>query len=239
MVEFEATNQQQDPRSDLKPIFLDHYTTLYKGEKSDSPEFSRVSLIRRFRPQLLTLTSTDFVLDLGAGRQIFERQYLSTYGHPLCQIISLDMAYLKRFQLLAGRSQRITHIQADGAHLPFVDRAFSLVVSNMAFDFMPEEAIQEVHRVLKPGGRLLVNFHHPFLIPNNIGEKIKRGAKSKGIQTVHEVWGYMQEHNILFSNPTDITDKFKRFGFKVETAKEARAREDIWWEVDMQKAATS
>ena len=54
---------------------------------------------------------------------------------------------------------RISEIRDDGV-LPFEDETFDMVVSNQVFEHIPdlESAIEEISRVLKPGGRLLSIF---------------------------------------------------------------------------------
>lgn len=60
---------------------------------------------------------------------------------------------------------RHTDVVADAHRLPFADAAFDAVVSFNTFEHLydPEAAAAEIHRVLKPGGRLVV--HTAFLQP--------------------------------------------------------------------------
>jgi len=54
--------------------------------------------------------------------------------------------------------------QADIEQLPFADGMFDCVVNTMAFSGYPdaEQAMSEIHRVLKPGGRLvLIDVNYP------------------------------------------------------------------------------
>jgi ubiquinone/menaquinone biosynthesis C-methylase UbiE len=54
-----------------------------------------------------------------------------------------------------------TLIEADAQHLPFADHRFDTVVCTLALSSIPEPAaaINEMHRVLRPGGQLLVVGH--------------------------------------------------------------------------------
>jgi ubiquinone/menaquinone biosynthesis C-methylase UbiE len=56
-------------------------------------------------------------------------------------------------------------VQGDAQRLPFADGRFGAVVSTEAFHWFPdpEAALAEFHRVLVPGGRLLVAFVNPPL----------------------------------------------------------------------------
>jgi SAM-dependent methyltransferase len=60
---------------------------------------------------------------------------------------------------------RHTDVVADAHHLPFRDQAFDAVVTFNTFEHLadPVRAASEIHRVLKPGGRLVL--HTAFLQP--------------------------------------------------------------------------
>jgi SAM-dependent methyltransferase len=64
-----------------------------------------------------------------------------------------------------ARSREVDWVQADGGRLPFGAGCFGAVVSTEAFHWFPdqEEALAEFHRVLAPGGRLLVALVNPPL----------------------------------------------------------------------------
>ncbi len=58
-----------------------------------------------------------------------------------------------------GVSQRVTFRQGDAADMPFEDSSFDFVISSGALHHWkkPPEIFKEIHRVLKPGCRALVN----------------------------------------------------------------------------------
>ena len=76
----------------------------------------------------------------------------------------LDPLMIDRASANAGRhlrpdeSARVTFTVADVATLPFPDRSFDLVVSTFSMHHWsdPNAGLQEVYRVLKPGGRALI-----------------------------------------------------------------------------------
>lgn len=66
-----------------------------------------------------------------------------------------------------GLSDKFEFVCADAAHLPFDDSSIDTMIMNDAMEHVdePEKVLSECRRVLKPGGRLYVNFppyHHPF-----------------------------------------------------------------------------
>jgi len=62
---------------------------------------------------------------------------------------------------MAALGRPVTLLEADAQRLPFDDAAFDTVVCALALCSIPQPAvaIQEMHRVLEPGGRLLLLDH--------------------------------------------------------------------------------
>lgn len=86
----------------------------------------------------------------------------------------------------ARRSPRLEPVVADVRALPFEDRSFDLVVSNSTLDHFAttgaiDEALRELARVLKPGGRLVVtldNAANPAIwvrnrLPNSLLQRVR------------------------------------------------------------------
>lgn len=66
-----------------------------------------------------------------------------------------------------GLADKFEFVCADAAHLPFADGSIDTMIMNDAMEHVdePEAVLRECRRVLRPGGRLYVNFppyHHPF-----------------------------------------------------------------------------
>ena len=70
-------------------------------------------------------------------------------------------------ELASGRvGGRAEFRQGDlAAPLPFADGAFDLVVASLVMHYLRdwEPTLREFHRVLVPGGRLVISTHHPFM----------------------------------------------------------------------------
>jgi ubiquinone/menaquinone biosynthesis C-methylase UbiE len=61
----------------------------------------------------------------------------------------------------AGAHHRVALVQGDAQRLPFADAAFDTIVCTLALCAIPDQAaaVAEMHRVLAPGGRLLLVDH--------------------------------------------------------------------------------
>lgn len=215
-------------------LLMNYYSRLYQGQKHDSPSESMVLLRRRVRKNINRLGSTDWVLDLGAGRQIFERGYRSAFGEFPCGVVTIDIAEIQRVKLLS--KGRYSHIRGDGSILPFEDETFSLAFSNMAIDFMPAEAKGELRRVLKSNSLVHLNLHHPSLKDEDIEELLSEARKRKLTTNEKQVlafWKYLKDNQILFRDEQEIESTFIACGFDVKQVKSRKSPSGKWWEVDM------
>jgi len=101
------------------------------------------------------------VLDVGCGNGYvlshFARNGAETTGIDLTRR-AVDLSR-RRFELEGLRG---TFVQASAEQLPFEDSYFDLVVSVGVLHHTPrtEVAVQEIYRVLKPGGRFLLMLYH-------------------------------------------------------------------------------
>lgn len=202
-----TTESRHTLQGQLSPDDFRHdYSTYYETERSDSPSAGRsflTSLVledmcQQLNEQLdngiplhdISIT----VLNIGAGRQILELELedepLYQELQPYVRYISGDIADIDSDQLLAP--QVAEHVQLDGSNLPLASKSVDLAFSCMAIDFMPREAFEEAHRVLKEGGTFMAALHHPDLINiamsgatalrqkyRSINQKLKHGKSSK------------------------------------------------------------
>jgi SAM-dependent methyltransferase len=92
------------------------------------------------------------VLDAGTGRSVFP-VYLSRLGH---RVWACDLDVDRTF---AGRVP-VAYARADLTSLPYEDGMFDAVFCISVIEHLPRErmadALWELHRVLRPGGRLLL-----------------------------------------------------------------------------------
>ena len=95
----------------------------------------------------------------------------------------------KRFALegVPGQAQ-----VADAEHLPFEDNSFDVVYSFGVLHHTPDtqKAIDEVHRVLKPGGRIIIMLYHTGSVHVYLGAPLYRMAHKlrPGARSLVEDW---------------------------------------------------
>jgi SAM-dependent methyltransferase len=99
------------------------------------------------------------LLDLGCGggkSQVMLQGQLSTNFHW----IGLDIADSPEVRLRAAKDQTICTY--DGIRIPFRDHSIDLVYSHQVFEHVrePRSLLQEVYRVLRPGGFLVGSTSH-------------------------------------------------------------------------------
>lgn len=95
--------------------------------------------------QVPELPEGSLVLDLG-GNRIGKRGAFDIERYPL-RVVYANLSAAKK-----------PHVQTDAAVLPFADAAFDAVICSELLEHVPEpQAVTaEIHRVLKPGGTLLL-----------------------------------------------------------------------------------
>ena len=129
---------------------------------------SLIGFGRRVRERILSnieLQPHDVVLDIGCGTGVFFEILKKKYTKqniigvdPDAQ--SLDIA---RRRLIQYGNARL--IQAYGEALPLESKSVDYVISTLALHYMPNEikkkCIEEMHRVLKPGGKVIITDFGP------------------------------------------------------------------------------
>lgn len=124
-------------------IFVQPFFFIRKGINKD---------VKALAPQC-----TGKVLDFGCGA----KPYLGYFGHA-DEYTGLDIEH-------SGHPHLNEHIDVfyDGKKIPFADKSFDSVFSSEVFEhvFNIEEVLPEIHRVLKPGGKMLLTC--PFAWPEH------------------------------------------------------------------------
>jgi SAM-dependent methyltransferase len=134
---------------------------LHDREKQTTLDiFVRAQAIRRRLEQIHPITDEARVLEVGSGAHGLIFGFGSRYGFG---IDPLAVDYKRLFPVWQQNAKTASAI---GEELPFADGAFDVVLSDNVIDHAekPEKIVEELARVLKPGGLLYftVNIHHPI-----------------------------------------------------------------------------
>jgi SAM-dependent methyltransferase len=104
----------------------------------------------------LTMPEESRVLEVGCGTGVLTRALARL--PRVASVVGIDPApaLIARARELAGDLTTVEYREADGRELPFDGGAFDVVVfdSTLCHVPMPERALAEAFRVLRPGGRL-------------------------------------------------------------------------------------
>jgi ubiquinone/menaquinone biosynthesis C-methylase UbiE len=101
------------------------------------------------------------LLDIGSGTGTWTAMVAGS-GLPGRLIIGLDFA-LNMCRVAQGKAEGIGEgapgfVNADSEHIPFADASFDVVTCSHSFHHYPNQpaTVREMHRVLRPGGRLML-----------------------------------------------------------------------------------
>ena len=115
--------------------------------------------LNRWLAEQIKLPDGGRVLDVGCGTGLLTVQIAQ--GHPGLQVIGIDASRPMINVAKRKRGSDNCHFQqALGEDLPFPDAHFEMVTSALFFHHVDRElkqqTLQEIRRVLKPGGELLI-----------------------------------------------------------------------------------
>jgi len=113
---------------------------------------------------IATLRPGESVLDVACGTGAVTRLAAQRVG-PSGTVAGLDLnpGMLAVARSVTPPGTLIEWHEASAERMPLPDSSFDVVLCQMGLQFMPEKstALREMHRVMKPGGRLLLNVPGP------------------------------------------------------------------------------
>lgn len=121
----------------------------------------------------------DAVLDIGCGAGVDSLVAARLVGAG-GRVVGIDLTPAMIDKARANQARlgfgQVTFQAAEAEALPFPDNDFDAVISNGVFNLTldKEKALQETHRVLKPGGRfLLADMVLVAALPPDLGDKVE------------------------------------------------------------------
>jgi SAM-dependent methyltransferase len=142
--------------------------------------------------RLLALTRDSHVLEIGSGSGRYALQIATTTG---CRVLGADInepgvQNANQLAVAENLAERVKFEKRDASQpLRFSDASFDAVFSNDVLCHIPgrDKLLRELHRVLKPGGRLL--FSDALVIGGVISRSGDRGAELNRIFSLQSAWG--------------------------------------------------
>ena len=107
------------------------------------------------------LQAGERVLDLGSGAgtdSLVASQMVGPEGRVTGVDMTPEMLAKARAAAAAMGAANVEFVEGEGESLPFESESFDVVVSNGVIDLIPDKdaVFAEIHRVLRPGGRIQV-----------------------------------------------------------------------------------
>jgi ubiquinone/menaquinone biosynthesis C-methylase UbiE len=106
------------------------------------------------------LRPREHVLDVACGSGVVARHAARRVG-DLGKVVGVELnpAMLDVARQLSAYTEPVEYLQGDAAALPVSDASFDVVLCQHAIMFFPdrEASVREMHRALKPGGRVAVS----------------------------------------------------------------------------------
>ena len=161
-------------------------------------------------------------LDLGCGHSIVPEWAMAQEE---------QMRLVRRAEFLVGvdidegivRHPLLTYrVKAIGGRLPFKDASFDLVTANMVVEHLlePEKFLQDIFRVLQPGGRFL------FVTPNRAnpimaaGRMIPESLKKRAVRFLqHREYEDIFPTHYRMNRPQEIKSYATKTGFAIQQLK--------------------
>ena len=107
--------------------------------------------------EFLDVRPDDRVLDVGCGYGFYLRLIPELTGASIVGV-DIEQERLDFARSRLGDDDRISYVRASVLDLPFANQTFGHVICSEVLEHLPDDrgALREIHRVLRPGGRLVI-----------------------------------------------------------------------------------
>ena len=118
------------------------------------------AIFHQWPQRIITLAEPkpdDRILDVGCGTGVLTRQLRAMASEP-ANLTGVDLSE-SMLGVAREHCPGVEFHQCSASELPFADASFDLVVSSFMLMFVPEpeQALQEMYRLVAPGGRLVIS----------------------------------------------------------------------------------
>ncbi|MFB6355020.1 MAG: class I SAM-dependent methyltransferase [bacterium] len=106
--------------------------------------------------------SNKTVLDVGTGTGQYARRFLNRGSAQRAVGVDFSKNMLREGRLNARNIENLNVLAMDGCKLGFRDQTFDIVTAIGLLEYVqdPSPFLKEFHRVLKPGGKILLTLHN-------------------------------------------------------------------------------
>lgn len=152
------------------------------------------------------------VLDLGCGDGLFAALALPT---PVTAGIDPELGALAEARHEGAHRLLIA---ASAAALPFRDSAFPTVMANSVLEHVPalDDALAEIHRVVQPGGRLLVTTPSEAFAELLLGSTVLRALRLPRLARAYGNWFNRHSRHYHTDTPERWQQRLAAAGLTVE-----------------------
>lgn len=153
------SNSLKEQTKNYYNIIAERYISLY----GDKVSLSENACVAKFLTNHLDIGRDALVLDLGCGGGLGLELLNNIDGY-----VGIDIAP-KMIELAKAQHKKGVFLEGDMENLEFEEGSFDYVISifgSFSHSACPEKVVEEIMRVLKPGGKILIMTYSRFALAN-------------------------------------------------------------------------
>jgi len=150
------------------------------------------------------------VLDVGSGPGFVAGAIAEAVGSTgVVSGVDISEAMLAAARSHCGQRSWVEFHHADATQLPFADDFFDAVISTQVLEYVPDvtAAIAEIHRVVRPGGRIVV-------VATDWDSIVWHSPNRERMSRILAAW---EQHAADSYLPRTLAGRLSRAGFRVES----------------------